>query len=419
MLDPNRFALNAETVGFRRRMKQPVNMDAFSRALQTETDTIKVRRELQETPISEVHTMGGQLYGFSGNAKTNEMARQQRQINGYPLREFQQGAGPIVLPVKRAESSLALPMNVGLVQYTQYNAVVGDYVSRMVEPNPDHIFGTVQDGTEHNVTMSQAYELRRENVRNWQESKSRETQNWMARKSARSERNPGPYGPDLHDLHDIRVAQTNLLGQIRGLAQGDNLLGGATQSSSTQPESINAELVKKRREDAAAIIRRAIGSRIVGPKKPTGQGTTMTNEPKLQEKSRYINDTYVINNSDDIAAHERLMVESQIRSPAADRNLAYGSSPSPGQLQIAATPGGPVPAATSYRRQAMSISNALMVTPGGSTATTSSSPGLVGKLRNLVSPQKTGSVAPEESLLQSAMGNTSRVSRIPPPSKRK
>jgi TolA-binding protein len=134
MLDPNRFALDAATVGFRKRMRQAVNWDNFNDALQTQTESIKVRRELQETPISEVHIMGGQRYGFAGNSKTNEMARQERQMNGYPLRSFYATGGAIVLPAKHTEGLLATPMNVGLTSYAQYNGVVGNYVSSFTEP---------------------------------------------------------------------------------------------------------------------------------------------------------------------------------------------------------------------------------------------------------------------------------------------
>ncbi len=134
MLDPTRFALNAATVGFRKRTGQAVDWDSFHNAIQNQTDAINVRRELQETLVSELHVMGGQRFGIEGNAKTNEIARQQRQMNGYPLRSFMATGGAIVLPPKHGEGLMAIPMNVGLTQYTQYNAVVGDYVSKFTEP---------------------------------------------------------------------------------------------------------------------------------------------------------------------------------------------------------------------------------------------------------------------------------------------
>ena len=134
MLDPTRYALNAATVGFRKRTGQSVDWGAFHNAIQNQTDAIKVRREKQETLVSELHVMGGQRFGMEGNGKSNELARQQRQMNGYPLRSFIATGGAIVLPPKHGEGLLAIPMNLGLNQYTQYNAVVGNYVSRFVEP---------------------------------------------------------------------------------------------------------------------------------------------------------------------------------------------------------------------------------------------------------------------------------------------
>lgn len=134
MLDPSRFSLDASTVGFRKRMGLSVPMDAFKNALQTQTESIKVRRELKETPITEIHVMGGQLYGIANDEKTKTYARQQRQINGYVLRSFQANGGPIILPPKHGEGLMATPMNVGLTQYGGYNSVVGSYVSSFTEP---------------------------------------------------------------------------------------------------------------------------------------------------------------------------------------------------------------------------------------------------------------------------------------------
>lgn len=134
MLDPNRYSLDAATVGFRKRMRQSVNWGNFTEALQVQTESIKVRRELEETPISEVHVMGGQRFGIAGNMKTNEYARQQRQMNGYPLRSFYATGGAIVVPPKYSEGVLATPVNVGLTSYAQYNGVVGNYVSAFTEP---------------------------------------------------------------------------------------------------------------------------------------------------------------------------------------------------------------------------------------------------------------------------------------------
>ena len=134
MLDPSRYALNAATVGFRKRMGLAVDWDSFNNAIQNQTDAIKVRRELEETAVTELHVMGGERFGIAGNEKTNTAARQARQMNGYPLRSFLATGGAIVVPPKHGEGLMATPMNVGLTQYTQYNGVVGNYVSSFTEP---------------------------------------------------------------------------------------------------------------------------------------------------------------------------------------------------------------------------------------------------------------------------------------------
>lgn len=134
MLDPTRYALTAETVGFRKRMGQSVDWASFNEALQTQTDSIKVRREIEETPISELHVMGAQRFGIEGNAKTNEIARQERQMNGYVLRSFLATGGPVILPPKKNDSLLGIPSKFGHIQYTQ-NAVQGQqYTSAFTEP---------------------------------------------------------------------------------------------------------------------------------------------------------------------------------------------------------------------------------------------------------------------------------------------
>jgi hypothetical protein len=134
MLDPTRFALDAQTVGFRKRTLQSVDWDAFNEALQTQTDSVKVRRELEETPVSEIHVMGGQRFGIEGNAKTNEIARQHRQINGYVLRSFLATGGPVILPPKKNDSLLGIPTRFGQIQYTP-NAVMSEqYTSAFTEP---------------------------------------------------------------------------------------------------------------------------------------------------------------------------------------------------------------------------------------------------------------------------------------------
>lgn len=134
MLDPTRFALNAATVGFRKRMGLSVDWDSFHNAVQNQTDAINVRRELEMTKVTELHVMGGERYGLGGNEKTATADRQARQMNGYPLRSFLATGGAIVLPPKHGEGLMATPMNMGLTQYTQYNGVVGNYVSSFTEP---------------------------------------------------------------------------------------------------------------------------------------------------------------------------------------------------------------------------------------------------------------------------------------------
>ena len=135
MLDPTRYALDAATVGFRKRMGLEVHWDAFHNAIENQTNAINVRRELEETKVTELHVMGGQRYGLEGNSKTNELARQKRQMNGYPLRSFLATGGAVILPLKSQDRGvMATPMNMGLTSYAQYNGVVGNYVSKFVQP---------------------------------------------------------------------------------------------------------------------------------------------------------------------------------------------------------------------------------------------------------------------------------------------
>lgn len=89
---------------------------------------------MQETPINEIHVMGGQGFGVAGNQKTNELERQARQMNGYPLRSFLATGGAVVLPNKYTEGLMATPHNRGLPQYTQYNGVISNYASSFTEP---------------------------------------------------------------------------------------------------------------------------------------------------------------------------------------------------------------------------------------------------------------------------------------------
>lgn len=134
MLDPTRYSLDAATVGFRKRTLQKVDWAAFNEALQTQTDSVKVRRELEETPISEIHVMGGERYGLQSNQKTNEIARQQRQMNGYPLRSFYATGGPVILPPKKSDSLLGIPSRFGHIQYTPNAVMPQQWTSSFTEP---------------------------------------------------------------------------------------------------------------------------------------------------------------------------------------------------------------------------------------------------------------------------------------------
>lgn len=103
MLDPKRVGLNAESVGFLKRTHQEVDWHAFKTAMQTEynnqNSAVDVRR-LKETPVNEIHVMGGERNGFASNELLLTQARQQRQLNGYPLRSFSAKNPAIVLPKK-------------------------------------------------------------------------------------------------------------------------------------------------------------------------------------------------------------------------------------------------------------------------------------------------------------------------------
>jgi hypothetical protein len=103
MLDPHRIGLNAESIGFQKRMLQDLDYEAINTALQTDynnqTSAIQVRRE-REAAKNEIRVMGGQLSGFESNELLLTYSRQQRQINGYPLRHFDANNPAVVLPKK-------------------------------------------------------------------------------------------------------------------------------------------------------------------------------------------------------------------------------------------------------------------------------------------------------------------------------
>lgn len=103
MLDPRRIGLNAESIGFQKRMHQDLDFNAVTQALQTDynnqNSAIDVRRE-RDMARNEIRVMGGQLSGFEGNELLLTYSRQQRQINGYPLRHFDANNPAVVLPKK-------------------------------------------------------------------------------------------------------------------------------------------------------------------------------------------------------------------------------------------------------------------------------------------------------------------------------
>ena len=179
MLDPNRYSLDAATVGFRKRMGLEVPMEAFAMSLQQQSDTVKVRREMKETPVSEVHVMGGQRFGIAGNDKTNTRLRQMRQMNGYPLRSFSVEQGPIVLPYKKQDPVMATPNTLGLRQYTRFNAVVGQfYNTGVAEPIVDHITSENPLVRQNMLMgMERSHQEMQQNVGAWQQKKLEGVQN--------------------------------------------------------------------------------------------------------------------------------------------------------------------------------------------------------------------------------------------------
>ena len=137
MLDPRRIGLNAESVGFQKRMRQDVDFKEFDRALQTDynnqNSAVEVRR-LRDTPINEIHVMGGERNGFESNELLLTRARQERQINGYPLRQFDAKNPAVVLPKKYG----------GFPMYNRNQTEYPELVSVFTEP----MSAILQSGTE-------------------------------------------------------------------------------------------------------------------------------------------------------------------------------------------------------------------------------------------------------------------------------
>jgi hypothetical protein len=124
MLDPQRIGLNAASVGFLKRRHENVDWDSFNQQLQTDDGgCVNVRRTV-ETPVNEIHVMGGELKGLESNVNLLERQRQSRQMNAYPLRSFSADAPAIILPEKYG----------GLPMYTRNQVEHEEYVSRFTEP---------------------------------------------------------------------------------------------------------------------------------------------------------------------------------------------------------------------------------------------------------------------------------------------
>jgi hypothetical protein len=124
MLDPQRIGLNAASVGYLKRRRENVDWESFNKQLQTDDGgCVNVRRTVQ-TPVNEIHVMGGELKGLESNSNLLDRSRQFRQMNAYPLRSFSADAPAIILPPKYG----------GLPMYTRQQTEYADYVSRFTEP---------------------------------------------------------------------------------------------------------------------------------------------------------------------------------------------------------------------------------------------------------------------------------------------
>lgn len=124
MLDPQRVKLDAANIGFLQRTGQNVDYEKIKMFLQTDdSGCAKVRREA-DTPVNELHVMGGQRLGLEGNMNLQDYSRQNRQMNAYPLRSFSANNPVIVLPPKYG----------GFPRYTSNESERQDYVSRFTEP---------------------------------------------------------------------------------------------------------------------------------------------------------------------------------------------------------------------------------------------------------------------------------------------
>jgi hypothetical protein len=124
MLDPERVKLDAAHIGFLKRTGQEVDFDKVRLFLQTDDSRCAAVRAEKNTPVNELHVMGGQRFGLEGNMNLQEYSRQARQMAGYPLRSFSAKNPAIILPPKYG----------GFPRYTPNEGERENYVSRFTEP---------------------------------------------------------------------------------------------------------------------------------------------------------------------------------------------------------------------------------------------------------------------------------------------
>lgn len=237
MLDPQRIGLNAASVGFLARTGQKVDWASFNQALQTDDSRVADVRATVETPVDELHVMGGQRFGLEGNSNLKMNARQERQMNGYPLRSFSAEAPSIILPDKYG----------GLPMYTRNQTEYKDFVSSFTAP----LSGVLQNDTvllgrqgysvtnesasqpyrdvgfEHNMHKSKSaidYNTALINQRRWLQIQSREAQHQKFGKEVSKRRAMGQ-----KDVGGIVIPADN---SNRGM--GDGVFIGADGRPMTQ-----------------------------------------------------------------------------------------------------------------------------------------------------------------------------------------
>ena len=250
MLDPKHIGLNAESVGFQVSHKQPLDWNSFSVALQNQSDSVKTRRELKETPISELHIMGGQLFGYEGNALTDTRARQMRQMNGYRLRSFDARDTAVVLPPKDAGSLVQMiPVKAGMVQFNRWNAVMPQsLVLRSTEPLNIPLTQDMQ--MQNMLNMNNTREQIQENINLHNKKRSRVAQNEAAEMASAREEN-ARYGTPAQVIRArerhaeaIRQGRADRAARIGtgivGVAPAVIPIGGGPESVSGYSESIGS-----------------------------------------------------------------------------------------------------------------------------------------------------------------------------------